>query len=168
MKTKFNYPFSFSKELLLEHYTSKEFYTERMKSEGIEDAKIVSYENSDAGMSLEMKREVEIRTDNAPKFVQKVVDKFISGHAAISTYVFWDKKTAIGSMEIDSGGMPGEVEIKFNIIETGENSSEMQGELKFRVNIPVVGKRLEKFALPKIEKVIIKDFDKAREYFESL
>lgn len=168
MKSAYEHTFSFSKKFLLDQYRSKEFYEARIKIDGIENSKVSNFKEKGAETTFQIDREVEIRTHSAPKFIQKIADKFVGDAAHIITQVSWNKDKGIGLNTIQAKGMPLVVTIKFTICEISDNKALIKSELDINAKIPIVGKQLEKFMLPKAEQVMIKDFIKAEEYFKSL
>jgi hypothetical protein len=168
MKLKNEYIFNFSKDFLLDQYSSQAFYEARMEMDEIENANISSFTQKGSITSFEIDRVVEIHTHKAPKFIQKIADSLISDNVHIVTQVLWDKKRSRGHNHIKPQSVPISVEIIFNLEEISDTETRVKTDLEINAKIPIVGKRLEKFILPKAEKVLLKDFEKAVEYFETI
>lgn len=168
MKTTYEHTFPFSKKFLLEQYSSKDFYEARIKIDGIQNSKLLNFKEKGAETTFQIDREVEIRTHSAPKFIQKIADKFVGDSALLSTQITWNKDKASGLNIIQAKGVPVSVTIKFLIKEISSDKAVIKSEMEINAKIPIVGKQLEKFMLPKAEKVMIKDFEKAEEYFQTL
>jgi len=168
MKKSYDHILPFSKEFLLDQYASKEFYEARIKMDGIEGSKIIDFKQAGSETSFRIDREVEIRTHSAPRFIQKFADKFVGESAIISTVVSWNKEKAIGVNSIQAKGVPVSVAIKFRLSDISENETLFKTDLDISAKIPIVGKQLEKFIMPKAAKVLDKDFERAIEYFKIL
>lgn len=168
MKTIYEHTFPYSKQFLLDQYSSKSFYEARIEIDGIENSKVLNFKEKGMETTFQIDREVEIRTHGAPKFIQKIADKFVGDSALISTQITWHKDKGTGLNVIQAKGVPVSVTIKFLIKEISSKKSVIKSELDISAKIPIVGRQLEKFMLPKAEKVMIKDFEKAEEYFKTL
>lgn len=168
MKSKVEFVFDFPVQFLMEQYSSKTFYEARMEIDGITDARITSFEKKGGKTSFSIERHVEMRTDSAPKFIRKITDTLIHDAVLITTAGVWDSKKQHGSIEIKAQGVPVSVDIEFQFLPEHENSTRVKTMMEVNARIPLVGKQLEKFMLPKIEKLVVRDFEKAVEYFKML
>ncbi len=168
MRSKLDYLMNFPADFLIEQYSTKAFYEARMKMDGIEDADIVLFESDGNKTRYCIERHVEMQTDRAPKFIQKIADNLVKGAVTVRTQGEWDKKKLTGINQIHADGMPVNVNIDFKFIPEGDSSTRIKAEMEIKARIPIVGKQLEKFMMPKMERVMVKDFDKVSEYFKSL
>lgn len=167
MKTNVEHIFKLSKASLIEHYSSKALYENRFKQDGVDNYNFTRFENDAAHCLIEVSRQVDIQSDKLPKLLKKVVDN-LGSSAKVITEIQWDKKKAQGSYKIFAHGMPVHSNIRFQIIEKSAQQCVVKAELDINAKIPIVGKQLEKFMLPKAEKALKRDLEKTAAYLESL
>ncbi len=167
MKTHVEYIFKTSQKNLLAQYTSKDFYQNRFEQEEL-DSTITRFEQKGANTLIEIERQAEIRTDKLPGMLKKVVDKLVGNSASIITTVKWNSDNASGSHVIQAKGVPVRANINFKLLEKSADQCLAKVELDISASIPVVGKQLEKFMLPKAEKALKNDLEKTAQYLQSL
>src|SRR5690606_35951199 len=124
--------FDFPVDFLMEQYSSKTFYQARMEIDGIADARITSFEKKGSKTSYSIERHVEVRTDSAPKFIRKITDTLIHDAVLITTQGVWDSKNKIGSNEIKAQGVPVFVDVEFQFLPEGENSSRVKALMEVK------------------------------------
>src|SRR5690606_12315250 len=109
---------------------------------------------------IEISRNTQIKTDKLPGFIRKIVDNLVGNSATIFTRILWNKKTGEGSNMIGARGVPVTVNIKYHLTEKSASKCIIRAELDIQAKIPIVGKQLEKFMLPKAESALKKDFER--------
>jgi len=164
MKTSITHLFKLPMQELITQYSSQQFYIERFELDGVEDYTITHFEENESTSVLEMERHFEVRTNSLPKFIKKVIDNLAGDSATVLVKVDWNKKTGIGTNKIEPQGMPINIVLNFQLSEKSESECLAKVDLIFKANIPLVGRQLEKFALPKAEQAIKKDLRRTEEF----
>jgi hypothetical protein len=164
MKTSVTHVFKLPMQELLAQYSSQQFYLDRFELDGVEDFVITHFEENDLTSVLEMERHFEIRTNSLPKFIKKVIDNMAGDSASVIVKVNWNKKTGAGSNVIEPKGIPVTIFINFQLSEKSKTQCLARVDISIKAKIPIVGKQLEKFALPKAEKAIKKDLQRTEDF----
>lgn len=164
MKTRIKHTFPIEPQALLALYSSREFYEDRFKADGIENYTITRFEENGRETIIEIEQDIEIKTEKLPRFMRKIVGNLAGDSTTVTTQTVWDKQKHTGSHRINTSGIPINVNISFELSEAAKDSCINQVNLEIKAKIPIVGKQLEKFMLPKAEKSLKRDLEKTAEY----
>ncbi len=168
MKSKVDHQFDISASALLDQYCSKQYYIDRFEQDGVHDFEFVKFDEDGDKVSIEILRKEVIHYDRVPKFMEKIGINLVGDAVNVRIFIDWDKKTGVGTNKVKVKAAPVNVSILSKVKDKGEDSCLNVVEVEFKAKIPVVGKQVEKFVMPKIERGAKKDLQKSAEYFSSI
>ena len=168
MKTEVEHAFKIPQEFLLAQYTSPQFYQARAEQDKVEGFSLSNFKEQGAQVTFDIDRVIVVKTDKLPKIFKKVIERLAGDSTVISTKVEWEKENARGYNLIRAKGVPIVVEVNFEVKRKSDSECVNKVRVAIKVNIPLIGKQLEKFMLPKIEKGVKKDLEKSEAYLLSL
>ena len=122
---------------------------------GHHDVKIVSQEATDDSLHIVVTREVDI--DQIPGFAKK----FIKPRNTVVSDDLWERRSdaeAGGTFTIDTKGLPMKVQGHTTAKAAGD-SVDYEVNVELKVNVPLVGGKLEGFGKGIIEKQLREEFD---------
>jgi hypothetical protein len=135
-------------------FLDKESHLAKFASMGHRDVEILSCDEDDSHLKIEIKRVVDL---DVPSFARKVL-KPSNTVVSTDTWQQRDDGTYGGTFEIDIKGAPVQAKGRTTLAPADGGGTDYTIEVDIKVKVPLIGGKIEGFAKGDIEKQIDQEF----------
>jgi len=128
-------------EVVLRMFADRAFHERKLKNMGIENFEILEHAADDRSARIRIARQLPVQLPGMKKGAGQVV------HTET-----WDLAAGTGDITAEPQGMPLEMHCQARFEPDGDDACIAHYEWDIKANVPVVGKRVEKFVAADIDK----------------
>lgn len=148
-REKITYPVSV--ESLLMHFSNPNFFAQKYTEQGAQNVRVQASTVSPTTSSITVTREIQLDVD-VPAFGRGLIPSRIT---VIQTDA-WDRQTMDGQLSIIFEGLPVHLTCKMQLREDAGKAHQTL-DFDIRVNVPLIGKKLEEFIAKDLRRKFEKD-----------